>query len=450
VSPTLDQAPDRPAGHRSSHFLEATRAIFSVRDPERLPEMIVSASAQAMEAETVSLLLPQGDGTLRVAHASGIPPEVQASTRIVVGEGIAGRVAASLTPLVLNGAAPGGHGRSRSAIIYPLVAGGALAGILTINRTGNSPDFGEDDLESVAVLASLILLALDNVRLLRQNTAAEKLAAVGQLAGGMAHEINTPIQFVGDSIHFAAEAMNGLIQLVERYRQAGERARRGEALGETLEEIQRFEEDLDVDYLIAQGPKALDRSRDGLRRVAEIVEAVKAFSRAEIQDKQVADVNDLLHTCSVVARPQYRDVAELEFDAGNVGPVLCHPGDLNQVFLNLLVNAAHAIADVVEKTGQRGLIRIGTRRDGPAIVVDVTDTGGGIPASVRDRIFEPFFTTKPVGKGTGLGLAVARTIIVDKHGGALSFVSTPGKGTKFTVRLPINGEPASPGRPAPG
>ncbi len=424
---------------RSLHFVEATRTIFATRNMEQLPQAIVEAAIRVMAADAVSLLLPRPDGSLGLAHASGVPPEIVSRTRINVGEGIAGRVARSQQPLVLQGQAPDGHGRAMSSIVYPLVSAGRLLGIVTFNRRAPEPPFGDSDLESAAVLASQIMLALENARLSRQTTLSEKLAAVGQLAAGIAHEINTPVQFVGDSVHFVRGAMDDLRRLLEPYQRLRDTVVAGQPVPpELLASIAEIEEDIELDFLTTEVPRALDRSIEGIRRVGEIVQAVKTFGRAETREKVLADVNQLLATSAVVARPEYRHIAELKMELTEIPQLLCHAGDLNQVFLNLVVNASHAIGELArDRPGIRGVITLRSSLVDDHILVGVSDTGCGIPASIGDKIFDPFFTTKDVGKGTGLGLSIARTLVVDKHGGSLSYESEPGRGTTFWVKLPL-------------
>ena len=167
---------------------------------------------------------------------------------------------------------------------------------------------------------------------------------------------------------------------------------------------------------------------------------MKEFSHPDQREKTSADLNQALQSTLIIARNEYKYVANLETDFGDLPPILCHVGDLNQVFLNLIVNAAHAIADVVGNEGQMGQIRICTRQDGDWVLIDITDSGTGIPQSIRGRIFDLFFTTKEVGKGSGQGLAIARSIIVDKHRGSLTFKTAEGFGTTFMIRLPIDGK----------
>jgi signal transduction histidine kinase len=166
---------------------------------------------------------------------------------------------------------------------------------------------------------------------------------------------------------------------------------------------------------------------------------MKEFAHPDQKDMTLADLNQAISSTLVIARNEYKYVAELELELGDIPHVLCHLGDLNQVVLNIVVNAAHAIADVVKDSGDKGRLGVRTRRDGEHVVVEISDTGGGIPEEVQTRVFDPFFTTKEVGRGTGQGLAIARSVVCDKHGGELTFETAVGRGTTFFVRLPIAG-----------
>ncbi|MEZ4241390.1 MAG: ATP-binding protein [Myxococcota bacterium] len=257
---------------------------------------------------------------------------------------------------------------------------------------------------------------------------AQKLESVGRLAAGVAHEINTPVQFVNDSVHFVRDAMADLGRLIDTLR-----ARAGDD-----DDLRDLEEEIDLEYLLDNVPKALDRSIDGLSRVATIVRSMKEFAHPDHRDIAQVDLNHGIDSTLTIARNEYKYVAEVQTDYGPLPPVVCNGGEINQVVLNLVVNAAHAIGDRVKGTDARGTIAIATRQDGDDAVITIADTGGGIPQAIRDRIFDPFFTTKEVGKGTGQGLAIARSVI-ERHGGQLSFVVQPDVGTTFTLRLPITG-----------
>jgi len=201
--------------------------------------------------------------------------------------------------------------------------------------------------------------------------------------------------------------------------------------------VRRAEEELDAAFLLDEIPRALSQSLEGVTRVATIVRAMKEFAHPESKDMAAADLNKALLSTLTVAGNELKYVAEVETDFGDLPLVVCNVGDMNQVFLNLLVNAAHAIGDVMRETGKKGRITVHTQVDGCMALIAIADTGGGIPVGIRNRIFDPFFTTKEVGRGTGQGLAIARSVVVDRHKGTLTYESDVGKGTTFYVRLPL-------------
>jgi PAS domain S-box-containing protein len=278
---------------------------------------------------------------------------------------------------------------------------------------------------------------------------ATKLEAVGQLAAGIAHEINTPIQFIGDNVTFLAEGFRALAALVSAYQAAIDPNGPPRSHAERLAELRAATDAADLEYLLEEVPAAVAQTLEGVERVATIVRAMKAFGHPDTGQRTPADLNAAIANTLVVARNETKYVADVSFDPGELPMVPCYLGDLNQVFLNLLINAAHAVGDKMAATGERGRIRLRTYRDGDDAVIEVADTGCGIPPEIADRVFDPFFTTKEVGRGTGQGLALARAV-VDRHGGTITFDSRVGEGTTFRVRLPIEpvAEPvAEPARP---
>jgi PAS domain S-box-containing protein len=252
--------------------------------------------------------------------------------------------------------------------------------------------------------------------------AGEKLESIGRMAAGVAHEINTPIQFLNDSIFFIREAMQDLM---------AHNARLTALLPQPLETDENIED------IKAELPPALDRVADGLARIAEIVRSMKEFSHADQAEMSRVDLNRAIKSTLVIASTEYKYVADVTMDlAPDLPPVMCHGGQINQVVLNLVVNAAHAIGDVVKGTPDKGRITVKTMVDGDFVVISVGDTGGGIPEGIRKRIFDPFFTTKEVGRGTGQGLSIAHNVI-KAHGGRFEFDTEVGRGTTFRVHLPI-------------
>ncbi|MEA2245110.1 MAG: two-component system, NtrC family, sensor kinase [Solirubrobacteraceae bacterium] len=272
---------------------------------------------------------------------------------------------------------------------------------------------------------------------------AQKLESVGQLAAGIAHEINTPIQYVSSSMDFLDGAFADMAQLNEAYSALCEAAARAGVDPDALARVAEAEEAADLEYLRERVPAAVERSRDGLKCVAKIVGAMRVFGHPSTNGKAPVDVNAAIENTLVVAASEYKYIADVTTDLGDVPPVLSNGGDINQVLINLIVNSCHAIADLVDDSGERGRIDIRTSVDGDAAIITIADTGGGIPASIAERVFDPFFTTKDVGKGTGQGLAIARTII-DRDGGELTFDTRPGDGTTFTIRLPLTADAVAP------
>jgi PAS domain S-box-containing protein len=268
---------------------------------------------------------------------------------------------------------------------------------------------------------------------------AQKLESVGALAAGIAHEINTPIQFVGDNTRFLSDSFEHLQHVLDTYRELKHAVETQGAAAEAVERVGHAEQEADIAYLKDEIPKAIEQTLEGIERVATIVRAMKDFSHPDKGEKVLADINQALESTLTVARNELKYVADVvtDFDR-NLPPMPCYLGDLNQVFLNLLINAAHAIGDVVgDGRAGRGTITVTTRREADEAVIRIADTGTGIPEAIRDRIFDPFFTTKTVGKGTGQGLAIAHSAVAEKHGGTLTFETEVGKGTTFIVRLPI-------------
>ena len=267
---------------------------------------------------------------------------------------------------------------------------------------------------------------------------AQKLESVGRLAAGVAHEINTPIQFVSDSVHFVQDAMRDFATAFGKFRELHQLVARGEPTESAAQEAASAAESADLEYLFENVPKALDRSLEGLGRVAAIVRSMKEFVHPAQRAMSSVDLNRSIENTLTIARHEYKLVADVETHFGELPPVTCMGGEINQVVLNLVVNAAHAIGDAVAGTDRRGRITVSTAVDGNEVVIAVSDTGPGIPDAIRERVFDPFFTTKEVGKGTGQGLAMARSV-VDRHKGQLRFDTKPGEGTTFYVRLPIQG-----------
>lgn len=279
----------------------------------------------------------------------------------------------------------------------------------------------------------------DRKRLERQLSHAQKLESIGQLAAGVAHEINTPIQFVGDNTRFLKDSFVAMTSVLNDYARLHRAAREGSVTAAILAEIDATTEQADLEYLAEEIPKAIDQSLAGVERVTKIVRSMKAFSHPGGEEKQLVDLNAAIETTVTVARNEWKYVAELAMDLDPSLPLVpCHGGDINQVLLNMIVNAAHAIGEVGgDDTGKKGAITISTSHASGWAEIRINDSGCGMSEHVRSKIFDPFFTTKDVGKGTGQGLAISHDVIVKKHGGSIGVESQPGEGTTFAIRLPI-------------
>lgn len=258
---------------------------------------------------------------------------------------------------------------------------------------------------------------------------AQKLESIGQLAAGIAHEINTPIQYVGDNTRFLQDALGDLFPLLEACRAAVP-----DPAG-----VASAAAAADLEYLLAEIPQALRQSLEGIARVSHIVRAMKDFSHPGTTSKVMTDLNRALDSTATVASNEWKYVADLVPDFDPTLPLVpCLPADLNQVFLNMIVNAAHAIGDVVgDGANSKGTITVSTRRVEAWVEVRFSDTGAGMTEEVKARIFDPFFTTKPVGRGTGQGLAISHAVVVEKHQGTIRVETALGVGTTFIIRLPL-------------
>ena len=312
---------------------------------------------------------------------------------------------------------------------------GKKEGFLGLSLTLMQSASGEEDVGILLLGANITARKLMQSQLAQ----AQKLESIGLLAAGIAHEINTPIQYVGDNMLFLQESFHDLSTLLEHFAALDQTCRDGTPTASVLSQIATTAAAIDVAYLTAEIPTAIQQSLEGLERVATIVRAMKEFSHPSTKEKVSVDLNKAIESTITVARNEWKYVAQMVTDlAPDLPLVPCVPGELNQVILNILVNAAHALGDVVgDGAREQGTITVSTRQRGDGVEIRIADTGPGIPEAIRDKIFDPFFTTKEVGKGTGQGLAIAHTVVVEQHGGQLTFETVAGAGTTFTIRLPL-------------
>jgi PAS domain S-box-containing protein len=274
----------------------------------------------------------------------------------------------------------------------------------------------------------------------RELRQAQKLEAIGQLAAGIAHEINTPIQYVGDNTRFLEDAFEDIQPVMKAYHRLLAAIKTNSVTADMIENVERILAEADLPYLSEEVPGAIEQSLEGIQQVSKIIRAMRRFSHPGSDRKVEVDINQALESTVTVARNEWKYVAEIETDfADDLPAVHCFPAEMNQVFLNLIINASHAIGEASDDGRKgKGRITVTTRSDRTSVFITIGDTGGGIPEKIRNRIFDPFFTTKAVGKGTGQGLAIARSVIVEKHGGMLRFETKKEHGTTFIIELPLN------------
>lgn len=319
----------------------------------------------------------------------------------------------------------------------------------TMPREGNRPvqitsiPFEND--QQRRLVAEVVVDISERKRMEQELAQAQRLEAIGRLAAGIAHEINTPTQYVGDNIRFLQDAFGDMEPLLAQLQQLVNAAEQGAVPDDLLRQMQTALQTADLEYLREEIPNAVQQSLEGVERVAEIVRAMKEFAHPGTAQKQRIDLNQAIASTLTVCRNEWKYVAGVVTDFDTDLPLVpCYPTELNQAILNMVVNAAQAIAEVAPKDGpERGTITIRTRRDGDWAEVRIEDTGPGIAPEVQSKIFEPFFTTKPVGRGSGQGLAIVHATVVNKHGGSVRVESTPGHGATFIVRLPLEQETPS-------
>ena len=326
-----------------------------------------------------------------------------------------------------------GHDPWRFKIISLLVICGVHAHFLTNKLHREHWQLVDANAALVAAQVQRAAAMEGRLHMERELQQAQKLEAIGRLASGVAHEINTPLQFIATGLEFLRESAHALLDALERARAAREDGDSGAPVLLDASELA---------YLRANVPTAFDECFDGIDRVAGIVGSMREFAHPGVVEKTPVHLHRSIEAMLTIAANEYRCVADVTKDFGDMPPVLCHRREIEQAVLNIIVNAAHAIADRVRGTNERGTIAVRTHSDGDRAVIVIRDTGGGIPEAVRDKIFDPFFTTKGIGRGTGQGLAIARAAIVEKHDGKLRLESTVGVGTTFFIELPLGARTA--------
>jgi signal transduction histidine kinase/HAMP domain-containing protein len=327
----------------------------------------------------------------------------------------------------------------KSAIFCPMYVGETIIGVVCV-QSFRRDAYTSYHLDMIRALASYTAVALDNTHAYEKlNTAlaelketqsqlvqSEKMASLGQLTAGIAHEINNPINFVSANVRPLQRDIASLLEVLRRYAEIDP----SNGVAEKIAEIRSLRDELELDYVVEEIDQLIKGIEDGARRTAEIVRGLRNFSRVDESDLKRTNVHEGIDSTLILLHNIYKDRIEVVREYGELPEIECFPGQLNQVFMNLLTNAVQAIDGT-------GTITIRTASTGDAIRIEIADSGPGIPASIRERIFDPFFTTKDVGKGTGLGLSISLGII-RKHNGTIAVDSPPGGGTTFTLTLPVD------------
>lgn len=301
---------------------------------------------------------------------------------------------------------------------------------------------------NIAGLISMMIDETEKNHMEVQLRHAQKLESIGQLAAGIAHEINTPTQYVGDNTRFLDDAFEDIKSVLESYSKLLKAVKDDDRCRSIVKELEEVLEDADLEYLEEEIPVAIEQSIEGVERVTKIVRSMKEFSHPGLDEKTPINLNKAIESTITVARNEWKYVADVTTDFDEtLPPVTCFPGELNQVFLNIIVNAAHAMENMTFDNSDKGNIHIATKTNGNLVNVTIRDNGCGIPKETQSRIFDPFFTTKEVGKGTGQGLSIAHTVITENHKGTITCDSQEGDGTVFTIQLPLTGAPPKEANP---
>ncbi len=434
-------------------------------NPDEIFKEILTHVVSGFDGKSGSLALTSEDATYLTIVAGIDLPVGVVGKQIPMGSGVLGWVAEKAEALLLNGniannskfpqrAERRESATPNSAICWPLKIEDKVIGAVSVNRPAEQTAFAESDLEQGVLILNLVSLSLAAIRLQieqqkrmaelkeinekleqaqTQLLQSEKMASIGQLAAGVAHEINNPIGFVYSNLNTLERYLTTMLDALEKYTAIDEQKIPDQDTAQLLTQLRK---QVDIEYLKEDLPALMSESRDGITRVKKIVQDLKYFSRVDSSNEwQAANLHAELDSTISIAVNEIKYKAELIREYGEIPEVECLPSQLNQVFLNMLVNSSHAIED-------KGTITIRTKQKDDFVIVEISDTGSGISPENIKRIFDPFFTTKAIGKGTGLGLSLSYGII-QKHNGRIDVASEIGKGTTFAITLPIRHTPNS-------
>jgi len=422
---------------------------------EECLNLVLSLPWLAFESKGSIFLVEEAPDVLVLKVHSGFPNELKTRCATVpFGDCLCGRAALvqdivfthhvnSLHTYTFNGMEAHGH------YCVPIASKNCILGVLNIyvKQGHERKEFEDSFLMAIANTLAGILIhrqgEADKKKIEQQLNQSQKLESIGQLAAGISHEINTPIQYVGDNIHFLKSAFEDLNRVLTAHGHLLKSAQKSKIDISCINEVLLAREEVDLPFLAQEIPEAIKQSLEGIGRVSKIVTSMKEFSHPSSEKMVLTDINHALNNTITVTKNEWKYVADLTTDFDKDLPlVLCNPGEINQVFLNIIINASHAIADTLgDSPDVKGSILIRTQRKEKWAVIKISDTGGGIPKEIQGKVFDPFFTTKEVGKGTGQGLAISHSYVVDKHKGKISIETREGKGTTFIIELPVQIKP---------
>ncbi len=419
--------------------LEVQHAIADGVEQAGLLDMLQQQMIRLTGAESASVLLFRpGERDLRVAASYGLDEDTVLGQRVAVGERVSGWVAEHNQPQLIVGP---GEADARLAgverqhepsagLCLPLRGRDSLVGVLCLSRYDSQELFTRDDIEIGLLMGSEVARAIEQRAAEEEQQDVErsvmrrdKLVTIGELASGVAHEINNPLGYVRSNIHSLKEYFDDLLPVLELLAADPPATERAAARAR----------EADLAFILEDLPSCFQETSSGLERVLQIVNDLKAFTRDDAESRELADLNQVIEGAVNIMWNQIKHKAKLDRDLGRLPQVPCYPSQLGQVFMNLLYNAVQAIE-------HDGRIRIHTRLEGDWALAEVGDTGCGMSEEVLAHVFEPFYTTKPRGVGTGLGLSIACKIM-ERHGGRITASSTPGQGTTFRLSLPLKVEP---------
>ncbi len=267
---------------------------------------------------------------------------------------------------------------------------------------------------------------------------SRKIETIGSLTAGIAHEISTPIQFVQDNVYFLSDTIQDLIKQINEHKKIVNECDKPKEIQTLINKISDTEKQIDFDFICQEIDPAISQTKEGIDHIIKIVSLIKEFSHMGSKSKEKEDINLAIESTISISNNEWKYVSDIQTELDDTLPLVeCYIGEIKQVVLNLIINASHAVKDIFDKNKEKGLISIKTYIKNNDVIIEIRDTGTGIPEEIQPEIFKPFFTTKEVGKGTGQGLALAYRSIVEKHNGKISFISEVGKGTSFFIELPI-------------